>query len=992
MKPIRLEFNAFGPFAGKEIIDFTGLYQAGIFLVSGPTGAGKTTIFDGICFALFGEASGSLRQNENFKSDFADPTEICSVRYLFSVRDKIFTLFRTPKQEKQKKNGEMTTVTAKAELLLPDGSVVTGAAAVTARIQEILGLTAAQFKQITMLAQGDFRRFLDASSGEKQEIFRHIFDTQKFDQFTSCLELKAKKSLENMEKDQQILMFHMQSLTVDDESFQELIAGEFPPVPLVVDQLDQRLKVAQNKILEAQEQIAFTEEKIRVLQLETHRQNNKKLAQLADLELERSAMQKNLPLIAEKKQKLTAIKMAKDMLPLWQKIKELERTNEKWTAQQSADTKLVSETKLRLDELSKRVHQAENDLSTKDSLLSQAAALQAMTPLLEERDTVQNQIAITQKVFSQNEGKKAFLEQAEQYFTQKEYLAQQQRRYEKCVELNQAILLRNENLSRFQKQKAEYLQKYAQFFDGQAGILASKLRDQAPCPVCGSLDHPSPAVLLQNPPSQEDLRGYHDAADHSSREVSAGNERIKTCFSGLKEAFPQVDFGESTAIESQSDFAATLTKKAQEEMEYAKFKVKASAQKIQEERANLPPLPPVTNIQECQSLFASVLLELEKNKSALEFHRHRFAQLESQIPDSISGAQELHERISALQMEAKRLDQQYQSSLEAFQKTQTQLLSVTQHLEICRMQIKDGTDSLKKSNDHFASLLSQHFSRDMDSFLTCIPQIPQAENLEQELQAFSVAIQTVEKQARALKEDLIGVKQVCITDLEAEEQSLKEAISHFQDQLSLQTVGLKNNQLHRDAIAQHYRKIAQEEAFYRSANHLFRIANGNNEQRISFERYVLGFYFDAIVSFANERLADLTGGRYVLWRKKDREKFGRSSGLDLEILDQYSGRVRPTSTLSGGESFKTALALALSLADVVQMHAGGIVIDTMFIDEGFGSLDSDSLDHAVDALLSLRDNGRLVGIISHVAQLKERIPSQIQVEIQRQGSKISVHL
>ena len=235
MKPIRLEFNAFGPFAKKETVDFEEVAKSGLFLICGPTGAGKTTIFDGICFALYGEASGSLRQNEDFKSDFSDPDDLCFVRYSFFVREKKFEVYRSPKQKKQKKNGDLTSIAAKAELTLPDGSVVTGPAAVSARIQEILGLSAKQFKQITMLAQGDFRRFLDAPSKEKQEIFRHIFDTEKFDQFTILLEQESKNTLADMEKEQQILSFHLKSLASrDDDTLSSLLAVEYPIVPSIL--------------------------------------------------------------------------------------------------------------------------------------------------------------------------------------------------------------------------------------------------------------------------------------------------------------------------------------------------------------------------------------------------------------------------------------------------------------------------------------------------------------------------------------------------------------------------------------------------------------------------------------------------------------------------------------------------------------------------------------------------------------------------------------
>ena len=235
-----------------------------------------------------------------------------------------------------------------------------------------------------------------------------------------------------------------------------------------------------------------------------------------------------------------------------------------------------------------------------------------------------------------------------------------------------------------------------------------------------------------------------------------------------------------------------------------------------------------------------------------------------------------------------------------------------------------------------------------------------------------------------------GVRFIDITDLLKQEASLQKQIEILRKEASVVQSRLSQDMAHKKQIESIYQKIEKSEWYYRQVNDLFRIASGNNDQRISFERYVLGFYFDAIVSFANHRLENLTGGRYLLCRKKDREKFGRSSGLDLEILDQYSGKIRPTSTLSGGESFKTALALALSLADVVQMYAGGVVIDTMFIDEGFGSLDAESLDSAVEALLSLGNDGRMVGIISHLPQLKEQIPSQIQVKTGRNGSTIQI--
>lgn len=291
MKPIRLEFNAFGPFAKKETVDFEEVAKSGLFLICGPTGAGKTTIFDGICFALYGEASGSLRQNEDFKSDFSDPDDLCFVRYSFFVREKKFEVYRSPKQKKQKKNGDLTSIAAKAELTLPDGSVVTGPAAVSARIQEILGLSAKQFKQITMLAQGDFRRFLDAPSKEKQEIFRHIFDTEKFDQFTILLEQESKNTLADMEKEQQILSFHLKSLASrDDDTLSSLLAVEYPVVPSILGRLTALFKNDQERLEKYQNRIKQLENQCAALHIESHRQNNQRLLDLEKLEKEKRCL------------------------------------------------------------------------------------------------------------------------------------------------------------------------------------------------------------------------------------------------------------------------------------------------------------------------------------------------------------------------------------------------------------------------------------------------------------------------------------------------------------------------------------------------------------------------------------------------------------------------------------------------------------------------------------------------------------------------------
>ena len=411
MKPIRLEFNAFGPFAQKEVVDFESMAESGIFLICGPTGAGKTTIFDGICFALYGEASGALRQNEDFKSDFSDPSDLCFVRYSFWVREKKFEVYRSPKQKKQKKNGDITTVSAKAELVLPDGTVLTGPAAVSARIQEILGLTAKQFKQITMLAQGDFRRFLDAPSKEKQEIFRHIFDTEKFDQFTVLLEQESKKALENMEKEQQELSFHLKSLTKqNDVTLASFLEAEYPLVPSILERLTVLLKNDQKLLEEHQNSIQQLENRIAALHIETHRQNNQRLLDLEKLQKEKEQLSAKNPEMEQLRALLERLKSAKDLIPLWQK--RTEQLEEQKSIQMILEKKNAELSKLfpKSEETERQWMLAKQKSGQKDSLLSAIASLQSFSSLLDEKDLLSRSIKKLKKEIVQNENEFAYAE------------------------------------------------------------------------------------------------------------------------------------------------------------------------------------------------------------------------------------------------------------------------------------------------------------------------------------------------------------------------------------------------------------------------------------------------------------------------------------------------------------------------------------------------------------------------------------------------------
>ncbi len=989
MKPLRLEFNAFGPFAQNEVVDFEKVTESGIFLICGPTGAGKTTIFDGICFALYGEASGPLRQNENFKSDFSDPSALCFVRYSFSIRDRKFEVYRAPKQQKQKKNGEMTTVASKAELTLPDQTVITGPTAVNTRLQEIIGLSAKQFKQITMLAQGDFRRFLDASSEEKQEIFRHIFDTEKFDHFTLLLEEESKKNFSQIEQERQRLSFHLKSLTNrEDTNFSQMIQEEYPVVSPILDRLSSFLKGDQEKLLQQQEKIGQLEQQCAGLGIETHRLNNQRLEDLEKRKKEMEKLSAQKPEIERLQRHLKLLKDTKELLPLWQKREDELEEAKNLNALLKEKEKTLHFLYQQQKSVQEKALQANKNLEEKESLLSKIAFLQSLVPFFEEQTELKQSIAECSNNLLQTQRELDFSDTLAAYYRQRDSVADLQKQHILFQNMLQTIDEKEQLTILFRRQKEHYLSNYSLFFDAQAGILASKLEAGVPCPVCGSLEHPHPASLQKNPPTQEELRSYHDAAEKTALNLSDLKIKIeKIRQESMKSLFPLQEI-QNKKEDEQKEFLMEVVKKVYLLQKQAQQQLSILKNTVREKDHTFSELPNLPDLDATQKFSEDCRRRLQSMQSVLTLHQKRLKELMEKLPSDLQSKKDAVQKIQGLQSAV--------AQLESFwEKTQKSLQEVLSQIRISRQAVSDLKDRIEAvqkkrelTEEKFFASLSTHFPGGQDDFLNACTEIGQIPAIETKLEQYKLATTTLSGQIQQLTEQIKNVKYINIADLLEQEQHLQEQIKNARDEVALVQLRFHNDTAHFKEIRSSYQIIEKTESRYRIVNELFRIASGNNMQRISFERYVLSFYFDAIVSIANKRLETLSAGRYILCRKKDREKFGRSSGLDLEVLDQYNGKKRPTSTLSGGESFKTALALALSLADVVQMFAGGIVIDAMFVDEGFGSLDTESLNSAVDTLLALGSDNRLVGIISHVPQLKEQIPCQIQVQSAYNGSII----
>ena len=984
MRPIRLEFNAFGPFAGRETVDFDRL-SGGIFLISGPTGAGKTTIFDGICFALYGEASGTLRQNENFKSDFADATDVCSVRYRFAVRDREFEVYRTPKQLKEKRNGDMTVVPSKAELTLPDQTVLTGPNQVSAKIQEILGLTAKQFKQISMLAQGDFRRFLDATSGEKQEIFRHLFDTEKYDHFTQHLEHLSKQAQSKIAQQQQALRFHLDSLhTRDDQVLKSLLDAEFPVVRQIDEQMARLLLLDEEKKQQEEKAIELLEEKIGSLQLESHRQHNKRLAELKQKKEQMALYHEKKPDIEKAARWLEKAKAASALFPLYRKTKEQESEIERLDESLKKKNEQISQLSQQLQQSLSKLHLAQEQHKQKAAILERVSSLQALLPALQEFRRLEEEADLLQKKISQEQTDLTLAQLIVSYFQTREQLSAHKEQNDSLASLIRLYQQQDDFIKDYNRKKETFLHAERLFLDAQAGVLAQNLSDGIPCPVCGSIHHPSPAQMTEEAPSQEMLRSYREAVDFASQQSAKAAGEIKHFLQRLYE--------QNVLCETEENFLAVIERKKTVDQKVESFLQEQEKQReeIRRMKESASPLSKITTIEQAQEHAALTLSGLEADRRLLSHQREQIAQKRENLPSQVQSVEQLNQWIVQEKENADRLDRQLEDAGKKANDADTQHRLLKQSIAQTQEDLNRVEVQYRQEKEDLDQQIITRFPQGKEQFLYLLDSLEKIPVIEEKLHRYEMEVTALGSQIEQLKEQCGDRGESDLDRLQLLEAQWKEEISAHREELSAVSAHIQSDRNHLKEADRIYGQIEMAQEEYRQVNDLYKTASGANEKRIDFERYVLGFYFDAIVAFANRRLDALTGGRYILCRKKDREKFGRSSGLDLEILDQFSGKTRPTTTLSGGESFKAALSLALSLADVVQMYAGGIVIETMFIDEGFGSLDNDSLTSAIQSLMSLSRDGRSVGIISHVAQLKEQIPEQIQVLAGRNGSTIKM--
>lgn len=915
MRPISLTMSAFGPYAGTAVIPFDKLGGQGVYLITGDTGAGKTSIFDAITFALYGEPSGNDRKAYMLRSLYADPATPTEVIFTFAYGDKTYTIKRNPAYMRPSKHGDkQVEQKADASLTLPDGKIISKIRDVDNYIRELLTIDRNQFMQIAMIAQGDFMKLLTASSEVRQDIFSRIFKTGKYRylqdllrQETSSLADACASATQSAKQYADGILFPEGEERPDgmtDLPFGELLA------------LADRLLTADGERERAlREEAAILDKNIEAntLALDRARDDERRRKELAEAER----------LLTEEEGKVTLA--AKLLAEEKAKIPEKEEKEGKKTL------------------LENELPKYDKPEALKSEIEALAAAIKQDTATLKELEDaikLRNTLLISRRAFIE-ENESAALKEAEaknKLTALKETLESLEdlRRRKNALKVGkeQLALLQETSQLAIEKSLAaseEYQRLSDLFYQEQAGILAATLTEGRPCPVCGSTHHPAPAPKSEKAPTKEEV----DAAKEK-RDRAEENKAAAALIAGKKNA----------SLEAEERSLEVLSLK-------------------------LLGLP----LAESD---AAVKKELEDKKALVKV-------LEADAKAFGEAAKKREAELERNKRDEERLAAEEES------KRQTQSRLATHEVEK-----KAKTESLAELK---ASLTYESRTEALAALKTLAAEIDQAkadyERAEKTHRDTEAAVTSRKAKIEEMKRYLADREAVDITALKTEGETLALNRAELNQKLTATVSRLSANTRAKTGLSAKAKEHGDLQARHTVLQTLSRTASGtvSGKEKIQLETYVQTAFFDRIIARANRRLAYMTDGQYDLKRSLSAANLSARTGLELDVVDHTNGSVRSAKSLSGGESFKASLALALGLADEIQATAGGIRLDSLFVDEGFGSLDEDSLKLAMNMLDSLTEGNRLVGIISHVGSLKERIDKQIIVRKSgREGSYITLQV
>ncbi len=933
MRPIELKMSAFGPFAGLTTLRLDALGTDGLYLITGDTGAGKTTIFDAIIYALYGEASGNIRTTDMLRSKYANADTATFVELTFVFKDKTYIVRRNPEYLRPSKRGEgrFTKESAKAQLTMPDKEVITGLVSVNNKIIEIIGLNKNQFSQIAMLPQGEFMRLLLADTKQRIEIFREIFDTEPYLLLQDRIKKDAnelyrlvsdyKKSMaqyvadvycdENSEYNQALINIKNDSqmsikeildiidkIIAQDKSCADEYDKAIISIDKEIDQLNSKLTIAiQTERIKDDYKSALT-------QLNNLTEEYENVYSIYKAECEKDSERNELSLNIEK---------SSEKLESYELLEKYKKDYEKKLDKINNITQDIHEDTNSLNECIKQIDNCKKEA---DILKNTEIEIEKLNSKISD-------------IIKKKEGV--------------EYLKDVFERKIKAV--SQADEAKDRYMSAFaayEEANNRYLKMEKAFFNEQAGIMAAALEEGQPCPVCGSVTHPVPAVAGDDAPTEMQLKKYKIYVEDKSKECSELSSQ-SGLLSGQAESMNNMFF--SSIVNFNTQWKEALDNSSDDEtIRVDIIQLLADLGKILDEA-----MLEKKNADENISKYNNLIKMLSDYDKKVEQFKDKINKSKNELAILSTQNENMQKQISQLEKELGNKDIM-------------QAKKLINDMKLKKVQLDKAYEAAKKQYDEYTINIK---------------------TLKNRISDLQKQISHTDKQK---------TPDIDIPMYEKQLEDMKKERLKLREKKNIVDIRIANNEKIYKSIERVNEKSEKSEKHYSWLRTLSDTVNGSlsGKSRIKLETYVQMSFFDRIIMRANTRFMRLTDGQYELKRSDSKDNYKNQTGLELDIIDHYNGTIRSVKSLSGGEAFEASLSMALGMSDEIQSRSGGIQIDTMFIDEGFGSLDDESLSQAVKVLNSLSSSDRLIGIISHVSVLKDRIDKQIVVSKGKTGGSSAV--
>ncbi|AAS41309.1 MULTISPECIES: AAA family ATPase [Bacillus] len=1020
MRPIQLIMTAFGPYKQKEVIDFDDLGEHRIFAISGNTGAGKTTIFDAICYVLYGEASGEERSDTSMlRSQFADDNVYTSVELTFQLKGKRYEIKR---QLGHKKQGNKTITGHAVELYevideekIPavDRFHVTD---VNKKVEDLIGLSKHQFSQIVMLPQGEFRKLLTSETENKEEILRRIFKTDRYKLMRELLDQKRKQwkdVLQEKQKERELYFRNVFKLPIRDGALLETLAEqEHVNTHQVVEALEQETAVYKAEVeqLQVEQDVQTKQLKDAETRFHAAKSVNEKFIDLQQKNEKYNTLQENRSVIEMKEISFKRAEQAKRLLPFeqWheeameneQKSESLlkqiiakkenimnnfELAQEKYEAVKNKEPERENAKKLvqRLEELQPIIASlAEKQLNLQNAEIQLGKLKESMQNLDRQLEEHTNQKQLMSGELQQLErALERYVDKVEELTNMREDAKVLKQAYDVWQEKQKFEQEKETAFTKMQETVRAYENMERRWLSEQAGILALHLHDGESCPVCGSTNHPKKASEQSDAINEKELNDLRDKKNIAEKLHVQVEEKWNFYHLQYEQIIEEVKKRGYQSEELVETYSALVQKGKQLATEVNTLKASEETRKQTAVK--------IKSIEEKVDALQKQKHEVETEQHRIEMDcmqlRTSYEHDKKNIPENLQTVQAWKVQFDQAMHELKLMEDEWKKVQEAYQHWQNENIRIQAEQEGASNQFESAKLKKEETFTRFMKELEQSGFTNQITYKEAKLSDAEMDMLQKEIQSYYSSLEVLAKQIEELHAELKDKEYMDITALGEHIKELEINLDIIKEKRQrAQNAVTYISDLHEN-IRRIDEQIHEEEKAFQELVDLYEVMKGDNESRISFERYILIEYLEQIVQIANERLRKLSNGQFYLKRSERVEKRNRQSGLGLDVYDAYTGQTRDVKTLSGGEKFNASLCLALGMADVIQAYEGGISIETMFIDEGFGSLDEESLTKAVDALIDLQKSGRFIGVISHVQELKNAMPAVLEVTKQKDG-------